>query len=86
MAFDRLIDSVEFDDSKWNTAEAGGYPVEPQEESADHGEQVGVVSGALLARLDLAASQHFGHRQAEVGAEHVHINRLANIICLDCFE
>ncbi len=61
---------------------AATYPVEPEKEGADHGEEVRVVSGALVGTFDAATSQHFGDGEAKVGSKNVNVNGQAYVVCL----
>ena len=55
-------------------------PDHPEEDSAHHGEHVAGVGGALLAaQVVVRVIQHARHRQAEVGAEHVHEDRVPRV-------
>ena len=55
-------------------------PDHPEEDSAHHGEHVAGVGGALLAaQVVVRVVQHARHRQPEVGAEHVHEDRVPGV-------
>ena len=58
-------------------------PVKPEENGADHWEQVRVVMGAFFDALDyFIGLQNASNGKAKVGAEHMHVNWLSNIIGL----
>ena len=55
-------------------------PDHPEEDSAHHGEHIAGVGGALLAaQVVVRVIQHARHRQPEVGAEHVHEDRVPGV-------